>query len=228
MRLRVWNGLRGHLGLALKCGSVLFLFLLSVLVVACGANNTTQAPGDPPVTVTINLNQTFSSPTPALEEYSCGAWATQSTPAYNLGAPVEVYAKFVHNVDGNPVGMAGAHAHAEFLWPGGSPTGVDATTTADGLAVFSTAMQQGALDHVVLVYVSFTSADGQHNCSDDNNSGKNNAAFFTAVAVSPTVTPPPAGGGATPPTGVTPPTCPTAVLGNLCKTVTPGTTPPGN
>ena len=117
MHSRIWHGLRGHLGLVLKCGSVLFLFLLSVLVVACGANNTTQAPGDPPVTVTINLNQTFSSPTPPLAEYSCGAWATQTTPAFVLNGPVEVYAKFVHNVGGNPVGMAGARANAEFLWP---------------------------------------------------------------------------------------------------------------
>lgn len=226
MRLRLWNGLRGHLGLVLKCGSVLFLFLLSVLVVACGANSTTQAPGDPPVTVTINLNQTFASPTPPLAEYSCGAWATESTPAYNPGAPVEVYAKFVHNVGGNPVGMAGARAHATFLWPGGTPTGVDATTTSDGLAIFTTQMQPGVLNRVVLVDVSFASADG-HACSDDNNNGKNNAAFFTPISVSPTA-PPPGGGGGNPPPGFTPPPCPTAILGNICKTVTPGATATGN
>lgn len=226
MRLRLWNGLRGHLGLVLKCGSVLFLFLLSVLVVACGANSTTQAPGDPPVTVTINLNQTFASPTPPLAEYSCGAWATESTPAYNPGAPVEVYAKFVHNVGGNPVGMVGAHAHATFLWPGGAPTGVDTTTTSDGLAVFNMQMQPGSLNRVVLVDVAFRSADGQHACSDDNNNGKNNAAFFTPISVSPTVPPPGGGGGGgNPPPGFTPPPCPTAILGNICKTVTPGATP---
>ncbi|MGH2508725.1 MAG: hypothetical protein ACRDHZ_15170, partial [Ktedonobacteraceae bacterium] len=82
MRSRIWHGLRAHLSLTLKCGSILFLFLISVLVVACGANNTAQVPGDPPVTVTINLNQTFASPTPTQAPYACGAWATVSTPAY--------------------------------------------------------------------------------------------------------------------------------------------------
>ena len=225
MHSRIWHGLRGHLGLVLKCGSVLFLFLLSVLVVACGANNTTQAPGDPPVTVTINLNQTFSSPTPPLAEYSCGAWATQATPAYIPNAPVEVYAKFVHNVDGNPVGMAGARANAEFLWPSDAPTNVPATTTSDGLAVFQAPMQPSALNHVVLIDVSFTSADG-HACTDSNQDGKNNAAFFTAISASPTVTPPPGGGGGPPP-GFTPSPCPTAILGNLCKTRTPTPTQTG-
>src|SRR5262249_42148566 len=115
---RIWNRLREHLGLSLKCGSVLFLFLISVLIVACGANNTASVPGAPPVTVTINLDQTFSSPTPKLPDYSCGAWITESTPIFNPTGTVQVYAKFVHNADGNPVGVGNVTATATILWPG--------------------------------------------------------------------------------------------------------------
>src|SRR5579883_3409263 len=114
---RFWSLFRSQPGLLLKSGSVCFLFLISVLIVACGANNSAQVPGSPPVTVTINLDQTFGSPTPALPPYSCGAWATQSTPAYAPNAIVDVYAKFVQNVNGNPVGMGGAHGIAYVSWP---------------------------------------------------------------------------------------------------------------
>lgn len=227
MRSRIWNLLRKHLSLSLKCGSVLFLFLISVLVVACGANNTAQVPGDPPVTVTINLNQTFASPTPALAAYSCGAWATDATPVYSTTGTVQVYAKFVQNVDGNPVGMAGARAHADFLWPSDPPTGENAVTTSDGLAVFSAPMQPSALNHVVLVDVSFVSADGQHACSDTDQDNKNNAAFFTAIEVSPTATPSVVPTGQ--PGGGPPIICPTGVPNflNPCFTPSPTKTPRG-
>lgn len=180
---RIWNLLREHFSLSLKFGSVLFLFSVSVLIVACGANNSTQAPGAPPVTITINLNQSFASPTPPLAEYSCGAWATQSTPAYSLNGIVGVYAKFVHNVNGNPVGMDKATAQATVRWPDGKQQQMNVATTADGLAVFQVAMQASALNHVVLVDVVFTSADGQHVCNVPE------PAFFTAVVGTATPSP---------------------------------------
>lgn len=195
MRSRSWKLFRGQLALALKCGSVALLFLVSVLIVACGASNATQVPGSPPVTVTINLNQTFASPTPALPPYSCGAWATQTTPGYSPSAVVQVYAKFVQNVAGNPVGMGNAHAQATVLWPAGAPTVIPTTTTSDGLAVFSVPLQPSALNKIVLVEVNFTSADGQHTC---NVSGAQDA-FFTAIYVSPTASPSPSPSNNPPP-----------------------------
>src|SRR5579883_527708 len=182
---RFWSLFRSQPGLLLKSGSVCFLFLISVLIVACGANNSAQVPGSPPVTVTINLDQTFGSPTPALPPYSCGAWATQSTPAYAPNAIVDVYAKFVQNVNGNPVGMGGAHAVAYVSWPDGTSSQIPETTTSDGLAVFPIPLQPSALKGIVLVAVSFTSADGQHTCSVT----QNQRAFFTAIQVSPTASP---------------------------------------
>ena len=214
---RFWHRLRENPGLALKCGSVFSLFLVSVLIVACGANNTAQVPGSPPVTVTINLNQSFASPTPALPPYSCGAWATQSTPAYYPNAIVDVYAKFVQNVNGNPVGMNNAQAQATILWPGGSPTYINKQTTSDGLAVFPIPLQPSALDHVVLVSVAFTSADGQHTCSVTGSQD----AFFTAISASPTASPSPGSTStATPPGGGGPGDTPTS-------TASPSPVPPG-
>lgn len=227
MRFRIWNVLREHLGLTLKCGSVLFLFLISVLVVACGANNTAQVPGDPPVTVTINLNQVLASPTPPLAPYACGAWATVATPIYSPTGTEQVYAKFVQNVDGNPVGMNGARATATAYWPSDPPTTISEVTTSDGLAVFSFTLQPSSVNRVVRVEVNFTSADGLHTCSVTRD--QNNAAFFTAIQVSPTASP-----GASPTPGTTPPSgppgiCPTGVPSflNPCNTPGPRRTPGG-
>jgi len=182
---RLWQVFREQPVLLLKSGSVCVLFLLSVLIVACGAGSGVQVPGSPPVTVTINLNQTYASPTPPLPPYSCGAWATQSTPAYALNAIVDVYAKFVQNVGGNPVGMGSAHAVAYVSWPDGTASQIPTTTSSDGLAVFQIPLQPSSLNRVVLVAVSFTSADGQHTC----NVAEDQRAFFTAIQVSPTASP---------------------------------------
>lgn len=200
---RIWRLFRGQPGLFLKSGSLFFLFLVSVLIVACGANNSVQAPGSPQVTVTINLNQTFASPTPALPPYSCGAWATQSTPAYVPNGIVDVYAKFVRNENGNPVGMGGAHAVAYVSWPDGTASQIPTTTTADGLAVFQIPLQPSALNRVVLVAVSFTSADGKYTCSVT----QNQRAFFTAVSATPTASPSvsPTGSPSAGPTSTSPP-----------------------
>jgi hypothetical protein len=182
MYSQIWKLLREHLALTIKCGSVFSLFLVSLLIVACGANNTAAVPGAPPVTVTINLNQSFASPTPTLAPYSCGAWTTFTTPAYVQNGVVAVYAKFVQNVNGNPQGMAGAQAVAIVHWPNGQQPQINERTTSDGLAVFPITLDASAVNHVVLVYVSFTSADGQHTCTTTS------PAFFTAIQTSPTPT----------------------------------------
>jgi hypothetical protein len=213
---RIWNLLREHFALLLKCGSVLFLFSVSVLIVACGANNTAQVPGAPPVTITINLNQSFSSPTPKLADYSCGAWATQTTPDYSKGGVVGVYAKFVHNVNGNPVGVDGATAQATVHWPDGTQQQMNVTTMGDGLAVFDVAMQASALNHIVLIDVVFTSSDGQHTCAVPQ------AAFFTAVVG--TATPSPQ---ASPSPQPSPASTGTPVFPFPTPTDTPGGGPPG-
>lgn len=181
---RIWKRLREHLAFSLKCSSALFLLLVSILVVACGASNTIQAPGTPQVTVTINLNQTFASPTPTMAAYSCGAWALNTTPSYNPNGFVPVYAKYVHSVNGNPQAMPEANAQAVISWPDGHTSSMNATTTQDGLAVFQVGMQPSALNHVVLINVTFTSQDGQHTCTTP-------VAFFTAIQVSPTASPSP-------------------------------------
>ncbi len=177
---------RAFLSFYLKCGATFLLFALSVLVVACSSTSPTDTNlGNPPVTVTINLNQNALSPTPPLPVYTCGAWVTNTTPAFNTTSVVEVYAKFIHNVDENPVGVDNASATATVLWPDGTTTTVTATTTSDGLAVFPVSIktEAEAIDKVVLVTVTFTSPDGQ-TCTVN----QDQAAYFTLVVVSPTAT----------------------------------------
>ena len=96
-----------------------------------------------------------------------------------------VYAKYVQNVNGNPIGMNGARAQATVLWPAGAPTTFSVTTMGDGLAVFQVPLQPSAVGHETLVEVSFTSQDGQHTC---NVSGSQDA-FFVAIYASPTASP---------------------------------------
>ena len=82
MRSRSWNVFRRRLVFGFKAGSVFLLFLVSILIVACGSASATAGLGSPPVTLTINLNQNFASPTPTLPPYACAAWATESSPVY--------------------------------------------------------------------------------------------------------------------------------------------------
>src|SRR5260370_16000026 len=126
-----------RLSLCLKCSAILLLLSLSILVVACGASNTTTTAnlGEPQVTVTIRFSNN-ASPTPTISSYLCGAWTTNTTPAFNPGRKIPVYAHFVHNVHGNPVGVSGANAQATVEWADGYRDTQVATTAGDGLVVF--------------------------------------------------------------------------------------------
>ncbi len=181
-----WKNLRS-LPFSFKFWPILSLFLLSLLVVACGTSPGTMAnPGNPAVTATIDLNSTNVSPTPALPPYSCGAWATQSTPPFGTAA-VAVYAKFVQMVKtnpndpndvGNPQGVGGATAIATVLWPDGTQAQLAGTTGTDGLVAFavSTAGRADAINKITFVTVQFAK-DGVPPCTVD----QTRAAFFTLV-----------------------------------------------
>lgn len=203
MRLRLSTQRKHSFSLlcSLKSGAILSLFVLSVLVVACSSTGPTSTAnlGDPPVTVTIDLSGGNGSPTPTLPEYSCGAWATQTSPPFGT-MTVGVYAKFVHMVKtnpndpndvGNPQGVEGASAVATVIWPDGGQTQVSGTTGADGLVSFpiSTANRGDAVNKLTFVTVQFTK-DGVPPCTVD----QTRAAFFTLVIATAGSGSPPTGG----------------------------------
>jgi hypothetical protein len=208
---------KNALSLYLKFGALVFLLFLSVLIAACSSNggSTQLNPGTPVATVTINLNQSSSSPTPPLQAYYCGGWATDTTPAFNPNSIVNVYGKFTHNVAGNPEGVEGATATATIYWPDGSTSPLTATTTKDGLAVFPVAIKANSLFKEVLVGIVFTTAQGT-TCTVPPG-----AAFFTPIQASPTPTNT-AMPSATP--SVTPSVSPTAG-GTTTPTTMPSPTP---
>ncbi len=229
MRLQSWKKqlkIRASFSLYLKCGAILLLFILSGLIVACGSNNSQGDPGNPAVTVTIRIGDFNGSPTPPLPGYTCGAWATNNSPTLGT-TTIAIYAKFIHNVDGNPEGVGGATGTANVLWPDSSTDTVTATTTSDGLAVFPVVIKPIALNKVVLVDVTF-SKPGVPTCTGQ-------AAYFTLIIASPTSTatnvpsPSPTGAGTGTPTDTpTPGISPTPT-----KTPKPRKTPtpipfPGN
>jgi hypothetical protein len=196
----------------LKCGAVFLLLSLSILVIACGADNTTKTanPSSPQVTVTITFKNDLSS-LGTVTPYLCGAWVTNSTPALSAGSKVPVYARFIHLVNGNPVGVNGARASASVEWANGARDSLGGTTTSDGLVVFYFMIpnRPNMLGKNNLVTVSFSAPNGQ-SCRVDNQSQP--AAFFTFVAASPTPTPTPSvkptvqSTPVIPSLGITPPT----------------------
>ncbi len=172
---------KSHLSLCLKGGAILLLLLLSVLVVACGASNatTTTDLGNPQASVTIRFNNNMS-PVSTIAPYLCGAWITNTTPNFKPGDKIPVYAHFIHNVNGNPVGVGGASAQASVEWADGNRDSEVATTQGDGLVVFYFTIpnRPGMVDKNNLVMVSFTGPGGQ-TCSVDNQPQP--AAFFTLI-----------------------------------------------
>lgn len=201
----------------IKCGALFLLFLLSVLIVACGGTDSTAVNlGGPVPTVTIHIGNN-GSPTPPLPDYWCGAWATQTSPGFNANTVVGVYAKFTHNVNGNPEGVDGAAATAVVQWPDGTTTTLSATTTPDGLAVFSVPAgnKANAVNKSTLVTVTFSKA-GLPSCVVDGM----RAAFFTLILASPT-----ANASATPTAPTDTPTATGTVTGTPTGTPKPGKSP---
>src|SRR5260370_30688990 len=106
------------INLILKCSALSFLFFMSILIVACSSNGSSQLnPGTPVVTVTIKLGQDLGSPTPTLSPYYCGGWATDTSPAFSSTSTISVFGKFTKITDGNPEGIGGASATATIIWP---------------------------------------------------------------------------------------------------------------
>lgn len=169
------------LPILLKCAGICLLLLLTVIVVACGSDTTQAVPSTPVATLTVVFGQFNASPTPQLAPYYCGGWATDTTPAYSPNSVINVYGKYTHTVDGNPVGVGGASAIAKVLWPDGNSVIEQTTTSSDGLAVFSITMQASAINHVVLIQMTFTTPNVP-SCV------LTSPAFFTAILVSPTPT----------------------------------------
>lgn len=169
--------------LILKSSAIFILFFISILIVACSSNSTSQLnPGTPVVTVTIILGQDIGSPTPTISPYYCGGWATDTSPAYTSTSAVSIFGKFTKIVDGNPEGIGGATATATILWPDGTSDTKTTTTTSDGLAVFPVAIKPSAINKLVTISIVFTSTSSQATCTIPQ------AAYFTAIVVSPTPT----------------------------------------
>ena len=178
-----------HFSLYLKCAAIFLLLLMSFIVVACstGSDTATANLGAPPVTVTIQFNNDLTTtPLPTQPAYLCGAWITNTSPGFVPGNIIPVYAKFIHLVNGNPQGVAGASAQATLLLSDAAPRALQSTVTgSDGLAVFSFQLPNdpNIANHENLVTVSFTAPDGS-SCKVD----QDRAAYVRPVLVSPTAT----------------------------------------
>jgi hypothetical protein len=199
--------------LIVKCCVVSFLFFMSILIVACSSNGTSQLnPGTPVVTVTINLGQNTGSPTPSLSPFYCGGWATDTSPSFGPTSTVSIFGKFTQIVDGNPLGIEGATATATIQWPDGTSDTMTTTTTSDGLAVFPVVIKPSAINKLVTISITFSKA-GIQQCTIPS------AAYFTAILVSPTPNK-----TAMPSPSTTPSGSPTPV-GSGTPTSTPSPTP---
>jgi len=195
--------------LIIKCSAIFFLFFISILIVACSSNGTSQLnPGTPVVTVTIKLGQDTGSPTPPLNPYYCGGWATDTSPAFSTTSTVSVFGKYTKIIDGNPEGVGGALATATILWPDGTSNTMTATTTSDGLAVFPVVIKPSAINKLVTISIIFTIPN-----SDVKPCPIPQAAYFTAILVSPTPSGSPTPFGSGTPTG-TPSITPTKKPGH--------------
>lgn len=147
--------------LYLKCASVLLLFALCVLIVACGSTTTTKHLSNTTAVPTIDPNGSSGMATPPLPQYLCGAWVTDTSPPLKQNSVINVFAKFVQNgADGNPVGVDAADGTATVNWPDGTTDTTTAKTTADGLAVFSIILKPVSLNKVVIVAVAFAKVGG--------------------------------------------------------------------
>ncbi len=150
-----------RLPLLCKCSGVVLLMLSMVLIVSCGSDTSQNAPGTPVATITIRFGQFSGSPTPDLNGFYCGGWATNTTPPYSMNGIEYIYV-------------------ATILWPDGSTQVENATTGSDGIAVFAIPLRPSAINHLVQIQITFTS--GSETCTIPS------AAYFTAIVASPTAT----------------------------------------
>ncbi|GAC1357425.1 MAG: hypothetical protein NVS2B12_01830 [Ktedonobacteraceae bacterium] len=184
---------KSFLSFYFRYGSIFLLLVLSVLLVACSAGANTNTNGDNTLntgsTAAIHLGAN-SSPTPSLAPYWCGAWITRSTVPYDPKGVIALYAKYTRNVDGNPIGVAGAQVQALIQWGDGTPPfPMVQTTTSDGLAVFFVPIgdRSAAINKLSLATFTFT-APGASQCEVD---GKRPASFVivpASAAATPTPT----------------------------------------
>ncbi len=167
--------------LIIKFIAIFFLLFISVLIVACSSNVSSQLNlGTPVVTVTLKLGQDIGSPTPTLSPFYCGGWATDTSPVFNSTSTVNIFGKFTKTTDGNPEGIGGATATATILWPDGTSDTMSTTTTSDGLALFPVAIKPSAINKLVTISIIFTSPQGTCKIPQD--------AYFTAILVAPAAT----------------------------------------
>ena len=154
--------------LSFKYRFIFFLLTLSTILVACGANSNSATGSGVTSTPTattpmINFNKVNQiSPTPTLPAQWCGVWVTNESPAYNGGGSIPIYAKFVKQQDGNPVGIGGASVNITIQWGDYStPVPLSAITTADGLAIIYASMagHAGAINKLSLITATFNSGD---------------------------------------------------------------------
>src|SRR5947199_4292416 len=188
--------------LYVKCSGIVLLMLSMVLIVSCGSDTSQNAPGTPVATITISFGQFSGSPTPDLNGFYCGGWATNTTPAYSMNGIEYIYGKFTQTVQGNPVGVNNAAAVVTIIWPDGSTQVENATTGSDGIAVFAIPLRPSAINHLVQIQITFSS--GSQTCTIPS------AALFTAVVAWPS-----------PSTPSTPSVTPTPCHRNKCMTPTP-------
>lgn len=192
---------RWSLPLVGKCVGIGIFFFLTCLVMACGSSASQKSPGTPVATLTVVFGQERTSPVSSLLPYYCGGWATNTTMPYAANGVVNVYGKFTHtDTNQNPVGVEGATATATVLWPDKSTQILTATTTSDGLATFTIPLNASAINHIVLIQITFVK--GNVTCRIPQ------PAFFTAILASP-------------PPKTTPATSPTPCHGRKCRTPTP-------
>ena len=203
--------------LIFKCIAISSLFVISILVIACGNNSAQLNPGTPVVTVTINLGQGIGSPTPTLSPYYCGGWATDTSPAYTSTSTINIFGKFTKIVEGNPVGIGNASATATISWPDGTFDTQTTTTTSDGLAVFPVVIKPSAINKLVTITIVFTSTSPQnpYTCKIPQ------VAYFTAILVSPTATKTPSPSSSGTPTGSPTPVGSGTPSGTTSPTPTP-------
>lgn len=153
----------------LKIGAIFLLLLLGILVAACGSSGTQVTTANEPTPVaTIHLGNTDLSPTPGLSPDWCGIWVTNSSPPISLGT-INIYAKFVQNKDGNPIGIAGAQVTINIQWGDGTPQpSPPLTTSSTGLVTYNVSMMghSGAINKLSLITGTFSS--GSATCSVDN------------------------------------------------------------